>query len=240
MRQAEPDVRSYAVTHPAGPLVPPQAPGWHQLIYASTGVLTAWTEAGTWTVPRHRALWVPAGIKHRLEVVHRTSLRTLYLADHLGALPTGTRVLDLPPLLRELVLHLVAVAPLTVAEPAHARLIAVLRDLLTESRVDGALVLPLPVDRAALEATKRMELPVPLLCNEIGISRRTLERRFLDETGMTFGQWRRRARMLAAVRELAAGATVAAAAQGSGYATPSAFSAAFRAELGTSPSKWSA
>lgn len=239
MRQ-EPDVRSYAVTHPAGPLVPPQAPGWDQLIYASAGVLTARTADGTWTVPRHRALWVPAGIEHRLAVVHRTSLRTLYLGAHLHALPAEPRVLDVPPLLRELVLHMVASAPLTLADPRHARLIGVLGDLLAESRVDGALLLPLPGDPAALAATELIDLAVRGICIRLGISRRTLERRFLDETGMTFGQWRRRARMLAAVRDMAAGATVAAAAQRSGYATPSAFSAAFRAELGTPPSRWSA
>jgi AraC-like DNA-binding protein len=240
MRQAEPDVRSYAVTHPAGPLTPPQDPGWDQLIYASAGVLTARTAAGMWTVPRHRALWVPAGIEHRLAVVHRTSLRTLYLGARLRTLPAETRVLDVPPLLRELILHLVTAAPLSVDDPRQARLIAVLTDLLAESRVDGALLLPQPADAVALAATDLIDLPVRSMCTRIGISRRTLERRFLDETGMTFGQWRRRARMLAAVRHLAAGGTVAAAAQRSGYATPSAFSAAFRAELGTSPSKWSA
>jgi AraC-like DNA-binding protein len=61
---------------------------------------------------------------------------------------------------------------------------------------------------------------------------------FLAETGMTVGQWRRRLRMLEALRLLAAGMSATGVATRVGYATPSAFGAAFRAELGDTPARW--
>lgn len=239
MRHVEPDLRGYAVTHPPGPLTPPQAAGWHQLIYAASGVLVVDTTQGRWTLPRHRALWVPAGITHRLRVVHRSALRILYAGERAQLLPAGCRVLDVPSLLRELVVHLVEHAPLSLDDPRHARLVAVLGDLLAELPADAALLLPTPVDPRAVAATELVTaLDVAAVCRRVGIGRRTLERLFLAETGMSIGQWRRRRRMLDAVAHLAGGLPVADVAQRVGYTTPSAFSAAFRTELGMPPSRW--
>jgi AraC-like DNA-binding protein len=69
----------------------------------------------------------------------------------------------------------------------------------------------------------------------VATSARTLRRLFLAETGLSFGRWERRARLRAALPLLAAGAPVAAAARRAGYATPSAFVAAFRRTVGFPP-----
>jgi AraC-like DNA-binding protein len=50
--------------------------------------------------------------------------------------------------------------------------------------------------------------------------------------------WRRRALLLGAIERLAAGAPVKAAAAAAGYATPSAFVAAFRKRFGVTPSRY--
>ncbi|GES29907.1 helix-turn-helix domain-containing protein [Streptomyces angustmyceticus] len=52
---------------------------------------------------------------------------------------------------------------------------------------------------------------------------------------MPFGQWRTRVRLRAAMPLLAGGATVAAVAARVGYASPSAFVAAFRRAVGVPP-----
>ena len=65
---------------------------------------------------------------------------------------------------------------------------------------------------------------------------RTLQRRFQRETGLSFGQWRRQARLIAALERLARGASVLEVALDLGYASPSAFSTMFKRELGASPS----
>ncbi|HZC45678.1 MAG TPA: AraC family ligand binding domain-containing protein, partial [Candidatus Acidoferrum sp.] len=52
---------------------------WHQLVYASQGVMTVRTPEGAWVVPIHRGVWVPAGTRHSIEMSGPVSLRTLYL-----------------------------------------------------------------------------------------------------------------------------------------------------------------
>lgn len=69
-------------------------------------------------------------------------------------------------------------------------------------------------------------------------SRRTLERLFLEQTGLPVGRWRQRARLVAALRLLADGVPVTTVAHRVGYSTPNAFGAMFRAELGTSPARY--
>ena len=71
-----------------------------------------------------------------------------------------------------------------------------------------------------------------------GCSKRTLERLFLYETGLTFGKWRQQMRLLHALRLLAAGQSVTTVALDVGYDTPSAFIAMFRRNLGATPGRY--
>src|SRR5208282_3656826 len=72
---------------------------WHQLVYASQGVMTVRTPEGAWVVPIHRGVWVPAGTRHSIEMSGAVSLRTLYLAlllDHLHVMKSDAVHLPLP------------------------------------------------------------------------------------------------------------------------------------------------
>ena len=55
---------------------------------------------------------------------------------------------------------------------------------------------------------------------------------------MSLGRWRRQGALLASLERLGAGASVKQAAAIAGYATPSAFIAAFRAQFGTTPARY--
>jgi hypothetical protein len=236
MRQ-EPDVRGYAATHPGGSAVLPQSAGWDQLIYATSGVMSVHTGDGTWVIPPDRAVWVPAGVPHRLELAGRVAIRTLYLRAGLAALPGGCRAVNVDPLLRELMRYAVPRCPLFVADPPQARLIGVILDLLAELPT-APLRVPLPADPRARAVASAIRAdpsgPVPG-----GLaSRRTLERLFRIETGLSIGQYRERARLLAALPRLASGEPVARVAADVGYATPSAFGAMFKRVLGVSPSRY--
>jgi AraC-like DNA-binding protein len=72
----------------------------------------------------------------------------------------------------------------------------------------------------------------------LGMSPRTLIRRFQSETGMTFRQWRRQARLLAALERLAAGGPVTSVAYDVGYDGLSAFVEAFRQAFGVTPGRY--
>jgi AraC-like DNA-binding protein len=234
----EPAVRGLAITYPSGTVVLPTERGWDHLVYAGAGVMSVETTVGTWVIPPHRAVWAPDATPFRIRMHGRVSVRTLYLRADLAVLAPSVHVVNVPPLVRELILTAVREAPLYVEQEAHRQLIGVLADRL--ARLPQApLQLPMPVDARARALADFLlanpDAPIATIATQCGASRRTLERRFADETKMTIGAWRRRARFVEALRLLADGESVTAVAHRVGYSTPSAFTYAFRLELGSPP-----
>ncbi|GIJ45846.1 AraC family transcriptional regulator [Virgisporangium aliadipatigenens] len=229
-------MRGYAVTHPRGLDALPPADGWDQLVYATAGVMTVHTDVGTWVVPPDRAVWVPDGTSRRITLTGPTRIRTLYYRA--GAAPgSRCRAIAVSPLLRELIAHTVPRCPLWHTDPHHERLAGLVLDLLADAP-EIPLRLPLPADpraRAVAAAIAREPASDPAAS---ALSRRSLERIFRAETGLTLGQYRERARLLAALPRLAAGEPVARVAADVGYATPSAFGVMFKRVLGTSPARY--
>lgn len=235
---SEPLVRGYAVTHPPGVVTMPTQPGWQQIVYALSGVVRAVAERETWTLPPHRALCIGDDRRIELSTPRRTAIRTLYVHRSLEALAPTVRIVGVPPLARELLLRAVETAPLDLRDERSAALcrllFAELGDLATVP-----LELPLPTDgRARALADAIVGSPGATLTDlirDVPAARRTCERHFLDETGMTLAAWQRRARVLAALELLERGATVTTAAATVGYSTPSSFVVAFRSETGETP-----
>src|SRR5260221_8939769 len=86
--------------------IAPHSHGWHQLVYATQGVMTVRTPEGAWVVPAHRGVWVPADVEHSIEMSGHVSMRTLYVRPAVArSLPKRCLALDVPPLLRELILR---------------------------------------------------------------------------------------------------------------------------------------
>src|SRR5262245_48288229 len=77
-----------------------------QLVYASQGVMTVRTSEGTWVVQAQRAVWIPARTPHSIMMSGAVSMRTIYLrARMIARLPRTCCVVNVSPLLQELVLH---------------------------------------------------------------------------------------------------------------------------------------
>ncbi|WP_264938460.1 AraC family transcriptional regulator [Sphingomonas caeni] len=235
-------VRSSASDLAAGQTIEEHAHGWHQLIHASQGVLMVSTGGGSWVVPSSWAVWVPAGVRHRIRAAGAAKFRTVYVAPGVApGLPESCAAITVSPLLRELILRVVALGMLDRRDSVETSIAWVLLDEIRHSPVP-----PFGLPEPRTEATRRAvdqvfsggDTGLAAVAKEAGVSPRTLERRFLAETGMSLGRWRRRGAMLAAIERLAAGASVKAAAGAAGYATPSAFVAAFRAEFGETPGRY--
>src|SRR6266550_371098 len=112
-----------------GHLIRTHSHPWHQLLYASRGVMTVRTPDGAWVVPTNRGVWVPARTRHSVQMSGPVSLRTLYLLPSLDkSLPDRCRVVGISPLLRELILRIVELDTLNIRRAAHAHLISVLLD----------------------------------------------------------------------------------------------------------------
>jgi AraC-like DNA-binding protein len=236
-------MRTLAAEFSDGHALAPHAHPWGQLIYAASGLITVWTEQGSWVVPPHWAVWAPAGVSHGLRFTGAASLRTLYLRPDLASPAPASAVVEVSPLLRELILRAVQIGMLDARERTHVALV----DLIVHefsTRPAPTLDLPLPrsdvLRRVAKELTERPQdhRSHAALARHFGIGVRTLERGFAAETGLSLGQWRRQARFMQALRRLGAGVPVKRVAVEAGYRTPSAFIAAFRAALNTTPGRY--
>jgi len=243
-------VRSFGVTFHSGQttpprqVVPPAAGMWHQLVCATRGVLTVRTDQCAWVVPPHRAVWIPAGFEYRLELSGVVAVRMLYIRPRIRGeklLPRDCAVVNVTPLLRELIVRTVQVGALDAGVAEQKRLIGVILDEL-KVLIAVPLQLPLPRDgraaRYAALANHSGSLPAEKLLRQCGTSRRTMERLFRAETGMSLGQWQRRQTLLHALRRLAAGENVSGIAGELGYNSASAFIAMFRRELGQTPKRY--
>jgi AraC-like DNA-binding protein len=235
-------IRTFAVTCSTRSIIPPQSDGWDQLIYASRGVMSVYTESGAWVVPSHRAVWVPAGIRSSIEISGMVSLRALYITAGLAkSLPRATcRIVNVSSLLRELILHATRLAPLYRSVPEHRHLIQVILDQLKQVSATPLQIRTPSDPRAARVAAMLREHPsdsrrIAAIAREAGASSRTIERLFRAETGMAFGQWRQRLRVLHSLTMLARGDSVSSVAVEMGYQSASAFISMFKQELGTTP-----
>ncbi len=227
-----------------GHVIPPHFHPEDQLVYATRGVMTVRTEDGTWVVPPRRAVWIPARTPHSIAMSGPVSMRTLYLRARMARkLPRNCCVVNVSPLLQELIVHSCQYPRMSRKAKMHAHLIDLILDQL-ESVQTIPLQLPTPVDSRAqrvagiLQKDGCDERSLAALCREAGASKRTIERIFERETNLSLGKWRQQLRLLRSLQLLAAGEKITSAALEAGYSTPSAFIAMFRKALGTTPRKY--
>jgi AraC-like DNA-binding protein len=226
-----------------GHVIPEHLHPEDQLVYACKGVMTVRTSAGTWVVPAQRAVWIPARTPHSILMSGVVSMRTIYLHARLAQLPRACCVVNVSPLLQHLIVHLCTVGKLSRRSKTHAHLIDVLIDQL-ETVQAFPLQLPSPTDpraarvAAALHENLNGSHSLAWACKQAGASKRTIERLFQRETGISLGKWREQLRLMRSLQLLAAGEKISHAALESGYSTPSAFIAMFRKALGTTPRKY--
>ena len=213
-----------------------------QLIHAVHGVMVVSTDEGQWIVPPTRGMWMPGGTQHWIRMVGQVQMRTAYIRpDAAPGLPRRCTVLGISPLLRELILAAIDVPLPYAADSRDGRLMRLLLDevVLVPTL---PLHLPHPADAGlrqicdAIIATPDTSLTLADWGERLGVDPKTIQRRFARETGMTFGQWRQQARLLAALERLAAGSKVVDVALDLGYESPSAFATMFKRQFGVPPS----
>ncbi len=235
-------VRTMRMVMRDGHEIEPHAHDWHQLIYAAAGIMTVSADKGLWVVPPQWAIWAPAGIPHSIKFTGASSFATLYLRpSDWAALPASSSVVSVSPLLRALILRACDEGMLDRRDAVQHALAVLIVDAFRTEGVP-ALGLPMPSSYVlrclADHCSAAVDDDGAALARRFGLSVRTLERRFLAETGMTFGQWRRHARFLSALRLLAEGRAVKAVARDAGYRSASAFVAAFSETFGTTPGRY--
>lgn len=232
------DVRSEATEGP-----------WHahrraQLVHAAEGVLTVTTPAGRWVAPPQRAVWVPSGMKHSVASRRPFRLLTLYVEPGAAPLPGECRVVAVDRLVAELLAAAAAFGADYPPGGPEERLVRVILDRLPALAVTPLLHLPEPTSpplrriTAALAEDPADRRTLEAWAASVAMTKRTASRRFLAETGMTFGRWRQQFRLLLAVERLGAGGSVSEVAFEVGYEDVSSFISAFKAALGETPARY--
>lgn len=244
-------VRVRARTLAADTHFEPHRHSWSQLAYCSAGVLQITAQHSddgdevTYIVPPSRAVWIAPGARHSVHVLEDARFRTLYIDE--SATPpgwSGCRVIDVSPLLRELVS---ALDHHPLSREREERLTQLVLDEIARADLH-ALGVPMPNAqngdkrlRALCEAVLRAPAERATLAEwsaEFGASERTMARLFRDELGITYQQWRQQAILAHALPLLARGTPVSHVAAASGYASDSAFTAMFKAAMGQPPSQF--
>ncbi|MFN8050492.1 MAG: AraC family transcriptional regulator [Acidimicrobiales bacterium] len=222
----------------------------HYLLAASRGVLRLEVDGTAWSLPPARAALIRAGVPIEITIPQRvTTASVLFDPEFVPPPPKPLTVIDLTPLARSLVLECtrwgedagplddyaltmfraLAAATWTLAQhpsPAH---------MPTGRSSEVRRALAITADRLA-DHPRQGDI-----ANAVGLTSRSLARRFEHELGMTWSAALRRLRVLRAIEELAGtDNSVTRIAMDVGYSSLSAFQVAFRDLIGQSPSDYRA
>ena len=233
-----------------GTRLPPHKHRESQLVYAAAGTMQVTTPKGRWLVPPDRAVWVPAGLVHAIDVLSGIEMRMLYFdlawlkrEGHSRKLAKEF-VVRVSPLLHQTVLALFDDRN----DPERTALLVRLAMLELQRAEDSATFIPLPQEPRCRRAADIVlgdptaDHDIARLAREVGTSARTLSRRFAEETQLSFKSWCQRARIAAAIEKLSddTSLSVKQLASDLGYASVPAFSHAFRQVTGKTPTEFAA
>jgi AraC-like DNA-binding protein len=214
---------------------------WAQVVYAISGVLTVAVAGRSFVISPEQGVWLPTGVIHRVGTLLGAEFRSLWIASHaIAGLSDEPAVFSVSSLLRALIVEAATLDGDRTGDGYADRVTQLILDQLRQAsplpcalpwphgdilnRLCGTLYAN-PTDTHSLEEWGK----------DLGMSGRTLARRFETDVGMSFRSWRRRMRLFKAIELLGGGMDVTRTALDLGYGSPSAFIYAFRTEMGTSP-----
>lgn len=214
-----------------------------QLMGALSGLVSIGVNRQHWVVPAIHAIWIPPHCEHSIRSHGPFSGWSVFIAEHsCAALPREPRAIRTTSLLRAAVRR-AASWDGTQLDAPQSRIAEVILDELAASKAES-LGLPAPEDARLLRITDALagdlsdSRRLEQWAEWAGLSPRTLSRRFVAETGLSFAQWRAQARLLRALERVADGVSVTAIAFELGYDNVSAFIDMFRRATGTTPGRY--
>jgi len=226
--------------------------GWHahdqhQIEYALEGVAEVETASGHYLLPPQQAVWVPAGLAHNTTLRGVRSVSVFFDPAMVPAAGDRARILAAAPVIREMIVYgsrwpVERAASDAVADAFFHALALLTIDWLEHEQ---PLRLPTsadPVVAAVMQHTDEhlVGVTVGSAARAVGVSERTLRRQFMAVTGITWRQYLLQSRLLRAMALLAEPAprTVLDVAVTVGFDSVSAFTRAFRAYAGETPSAY--
>lgn len=231
-----------AVSYPQGHIVPMHQHRSGHLVYADRGLLRVETENGRWLVPPTSAVWLRPGVPHRLIAPVALQAFGLFVSEEASRdLPSTDCVVQVSDLLRALIIRLTSLGhPAAPSRTGHLLGELLIEELRTPPPLP--LHLPWPQDEKiklvcdTLMADPSHENTADQWASAVALGVKTFHRHFLKSTGITFGRWRQRLRLMSSLTLLTQEASITEAALASGYDSHSAYTHAFKKQFGVPPS----
>jgi AraC-like DNA-binding protein len=218
----------------------------HQIEYAFQGVVEVETDSVHHLLPPQQAVWIPAGLTHRTTLKRVRSVSVFFEPDMVPAVDGRARVLAAEPVIREMMLYALRWPIGRASSDATADTFFEALAELAYEWLDHETPLSLPTSRdpdvAAVMAYTHEHLSqvtVKEVSEAIGWSERTLRRRFVEATTMSWRSYLHESRLLRAMALLAEpGPSVLEVATEVGFESVSAFTRAFGRYRGETPSAY--
>lgn len=214
-----------------------------QMLGAFRGLISVSTQTGQSIVPSVHAIWIPPHHVHAMQSHGPFSGWSVFILEGAcGTLPTEPFTIATSGLLREAVIRAATWRGDTLDNAQKAIAGVIIDEIRSLPR--QRLGLPMPIDRRLLQITRAIAQDpannrrLEDWAAAVGFSTRTLSRRFTEQTGFSFTEWRQRARLMRALELLAMGTPVTTVALSLGYETASAFIAMFRRAFGVTPTAY--
>ncbi|MFK0215356.1 AraC family transcriptional regulator [Streptomyces sp. NPDC090298] len=213
---------------------------FHQLLYAPLGRITVTTPDGAHELTSPQALWIPAGIPHsaRFDPESLVLAEPFEVAEHRLPFTRATPV-RLDDTTRR---HLLARYRGAAGEAEDAALFTALT--CAPTRRDARLPLPQPTSEAARAVAAGLlrrpddQRTAEEWAESLYVSSTSLRRTFRTETGISFSEWRTRARLNRSLEPLGRGHQVGTVAARVGFTSTNGFILAFRRHFGCTPGAW--
>lgn len=209
-----------------------------QLFLLRKGLCNFTTASSAWLMTPYKPCWIPPNEVHETETLGHVEGTSFMIDENLcRRLPSSSFVMKGTNLILAVVDRLRTVTRSSLRE---GNLFEVLLDEIAEGEPDR-LHLPLPRNQALRNLASAIynhpndRRSMEEWCTKLDIPGRTFIRRFKDETGLTFVDWRRRCRIVRAIAMMREGHGIDAIATKVGYHSASSFITSFRRMTGTSP-----
>ena len=229
---------------PAKHYFPAHKHKWHQLVYATSGVLIVDVIGKRLFIPPENAVWLPCGCRHSVSTEYGAELKSLYIDGKYQQLPTDkSLVLKISAIMKALIIEISTFDIEYSISGYEEQVISLM--LSTLPRLEHVKDhLPWPTSVELLKMCSQLykqpgdKKTTLMLAESLAMSKRTLERKFHRETGMTLQAWSLRLRFLKAIELLTVGHSITNISLDLGYSSPSPFIYMFRNISGMSPGEY--
>lgn len=217
---------------------------WGQLNFTARGVMQLEIDGRAFMSPPNYAVWIPPNALHSCYNRESVVYRSVYIGlDECVTLPVSPCAVSMSGVLKAILNDFAERDVTTPVSQSDLNLAQVLLDQLYLAPRE-ADYLPYATSTTVNQVLEELRAnpgdnrSLAIWAKQVFVSERTLARHFMQELGMSFGEWRQRLRFLSAIEALEQGQSTKELAFDMGYSSSSAFITMFQRHAGSTPEQY--